>query len=99
MRVVLTLAGLIAVGLASQPAEACTCPKEQLIKRYGSVSALGPAAAPRPGPLAEPAPAAPAEALPLLWPIAEKSLPASGLPEWGLADPAIDPFMIRLPVP
>ena len=98
MRVVLTLVGLVAVGLASQPAEACNCPKEQLIKQYGSVSAL-PAAKPRPGPLAaEPTPA-PAEALPLLWPIAEKPRPSSGLLELGLSDAAVDPFMIGLPAP
>jgi hypothetical protein len=36
----LILMGILAVALAS-PAFACTCPKEQLIKQYGTVSMLG----------------------------------------------------------
>ncbi|MES1152278.1 MAG: hypothetical protein ABUL54_10310 [Dongia sp.] len=36
----LILMGIMAVALA-KPAVACTCPKEQLIKQYGTVSMLG----------------------------------------------------------
>ena len=94
MRVLLILAGVIAAGLVSQPAEACNCPKEQLIKAYGSVSMLGGLTKPRPGPLRPVAAETPETAPPLLWPTGEKPRPT-----WGLADPAADPFAIRLPEP
>jgi hypothetical protein len=81
---------ILAVGWAS-PAIACSCPKEQLIKEYGTVSMLGHAKKAGPvRPVAVQNAAAvktPAQPLPLLVPI--RLTPAAGADslEWLLLDP------------
>ena len=96
MRMLAILSGLVAVGLASQPALSCTCPKEKLVQEYGTVSLLGGLQKPRPGPLRPVSAEAPRPALgPIpLWPIGEKPQPGRGL-----ADPPGGFFTISLPEP
>lgn len=50
-------AGLLALSLAAGEASACSCQKEAMVKKYGSVSALGTGSGPA-------APAAPAPQTP-----------------------------------
>lgn len=47
MRVIAALtAGVLALSLAATAAQACSCQKEYMLKKYGSVSALPPAPPP-----------------------------------------------------
>lgn len=62
IRVIWALAaGVLALSLAAATAQACSCQKEYMLKKYGSVSALPATPSPAPAPSGSPAtpPAAP----------------------------------------
>jgi hypothetical protein len=80
---------MLAGGLLSQSAQACNCPKEQLLKQYGTISMLGAPEKPRVGPV-QPAISQPAARQPLDLPL----LPTRKIPKYyvGLALPGGDPL-------
>jgi hypothetical protein len=86
---ILACATMLLGGLLAQPAQACNCPKEQLLQQNGTISMLGAAAKPRVGPVRPVVPQAAAHR-PLDLPL----LPTRKMPKYhvGLAVPAGDPL-------